>query len=71
MGPERSSRQAPTPIFRSPLRPVGKPMRVGVFEGDTVVYSVGRDGRDDKGQRDSRFDTQPGDLIFRTTTNPR
>ncbi|MHB1560285.1 MAG: hypothetical protein ACYC61_22770, partial [Isosphaeraceae bacterium] len=55
-----------------PLDPYdGQPMRVAVFEGDTVVYSVGKDGRDDKGQRDSRFDTQSGDLIFRTTKNPR
>jgi hypothetical protein len=43
----------------------GKPMRVGVFEGQTVVYSVGKDGRDDGGQTDSKFDTRPGDLIYR------
>ncbi len=55
-----------------PLDPYdGQPMRVGVFEDDTVVYSVGKDGRDDKGRRDSRFDTQPGDLIYRMTKNPR
>lgn len=46
-------------------------MRVGVFEGDTVVYFVGKDGRDDRGQRDSRFDSKPGDRIFRITKNPR
>jgi hypothetical protein len=43
----------------------GKPMRVGMFEGQTVVYSVGKDGRDDGGQNDSKYDTQPGDLIYR------
>jgi hypothetical protein len=43
----------------------GKPMRAAVLEGQTVVYSVGKDGHDDGAQKDSKFDTQPGDLIFR------
>ena len=42
----------------------GKPMRVAVLEGQAAVYSVGKDGRDDGGQKDSRFDSQPGDLIY-------
>ena len=43
----------------------GKPMRTAVFDGQTVVYSVGKDGRDDGGQKDSIYDTKPGDLIYR------
>jgi hypothetical protein len=43
----------------------GQPMRVGVFEGQTVVYSVGKDGRDDGAKVDSKYDTRPGDLIYR------
>jgi hypothetical protein len=43
----------------------GQPMRVAVLEGEPVVYSVGKDGHDDGAQKDSQFDTQPGDLIFR------
>ncbi len=43
----------------------GQPMRVGVFEGQTVVYSVGKDGRDDGGRIDSKYDRLPGDLIYR------
>jgi hypothetical protein len=42
----------------------GKPMRVGVLKGQPVVYSVGKDGHDDGAQKDSNFDTQPGDLIY-------
>jgi hypothetical protein len=43
----------------------GKPMRVAVFEGQPIVYSVGKDGHDDSALKDSKFDTQPGDLIYR------
>src|SRR5262249_42330805 len=43
----------------------GQPMRVGVFEGRTVVYSVGKDGRDDGGRSDSEYDQLLGDLIYR------
>jgi hypothetical protein len=42
----------------------GKPMRVAVLRGQPIVYSVGKDGRDDGGQKDSIFDSQPGDLIY-------
>jgi hypothetical protein len=38
---------------------------VAVILGGPVVYSVGKDGHDDGAQADSKFDTQPGDLIFR------
>jgi hypothetical protein len=45
----------------------GQPMRVAALEGEPVVYSVGKDGHDDGAQKDSKFDSQPGDLIFRLT----
>jgi hypothetical protein len=43
----------------------GQPMRVDILEGQTVVYSVGRDGRDDGGKIESKYDSRPGDLIYR------
>ena len=45
----------------------GRPMRMAVVNGQPVVYSVGKDGRDDGGQKDSKYDTLPGDLIYRLT----
>ena len=49
-----------------PLDPYdGKAMRLAVLDGKPVIYSVGRDGRDDGGQKDSKLDMQPGDLIYR------
>ena len=43
----------------------GKPMRLVVLDGQPVIYSVGRDGHDDRGLKDSKLDKQPGDLIYR------
>jgi len=43
----------------------GQPMRVALLGSPPVVYSVGKDGRDDGGQKDSNYDTQPGDLLYR------
>ena len=43
----------------------GQPMRVALLGSPPVIYSVGKDGRDDGGQQDSKFDTQPGDLLYR------
>jgi hypothetical protein len=43
----------------------GKPLRMATLNGRTIIYSVGKDGKDDGGQRDSLFDTKPGDLIYR------
>jgi hypothetical protein len=43
----------------------GQPMRVALLGSPPVVYSVGKDGRDDGGQQDSKYDTQPGDLLYR------
>lgn len=46
----------------------GKPLRMAVLDGQPVVYAVGKDGRDDGAQKDSRYDTLPGDLIYRMPT---
>jgi len=43
----------------------GKPMRLVTLGGEPVVYSVGRDGKDDGGQKDSNKDMQAGDLLYR------
>jgi hypothetical protein len=43
----------------------GQPMKFVVRDGRPVVYSVGKDGKDDGGTVDSKDDTQPGDLIYR------
>ena len=43
----------------------GQPMKFVVRDGRPVVYSVGKDGKDDGGMVDSKNDTQPGDLIYR------
>ncbi len=43
----------------------GKPMRLVLVDGKPVVYSVGKDGRDDGGLQDSDEDRHGGDLTFR------
>jgi hypothetical protein len=54
-----------------PLDPFdGKPMRLVFVEGKPVVYSVGKDGRDDGGLRDSDNDRRGGDLTFRQVPSP-
>jgi hypothetical protein len=65
-------RDMKTAIQGSPLRAVpvdpydGKPMRLTLLNGQPVVYSIGRDGKDDGGQVDSDRDQRPaGDLIYR------
>jgi hypothetical protein len=46
----------------------GKAMRLAMVEGQPIVYSVGRDGNDDGGLKDSNRDQQPvGDLLYRLT----
>jgi hypothetical protein len=42
----------------------GNAMRICVIAGQSAVYSIGRDGVDDGGQRDSRYETRPGDLVY-------
>ncbi len=44
----------------------GKPMRLTEIDGQPVIYSVGRDGKDDGGKVDSNKDMLPvGDLPYR------
>jgi hypothetical protein len=43
----------------------GKPMRLVSVNGEPVIYSVGRDGKDDGGEKDSKNDAQAGDLLYR------
>lgn len=65
-------RDMATAIKGSPLKSVpvdpydGKPMRIALIDGQPVVYSVGRDGKDDGGRIDCDRDMRPaGDLIYR------
>jgi hypothetical protein len=42
------------------------PMRLAVIGGEPVIYSVGKDGKDDGGLKDSDRDMRPaGDLLYR------
>jgi hypothetical protein len=44
----------------------GKSMRLALIDGQPVVYSVGRDGKDDNARIDSDRDQRPaGDLVYR------
>ena len=43
----------------------GKPLRLLTSGRDMVIYSVGGDGKDDGGQTESKYGTQPGDVLFR------
>jgi len=43
----------------------GKPMRMVAVDGAPVVYSIGKDGKDDGGKVDSENDRKPGDLVYR------
>ncbi|MGO9465469.1 MAG: hypothetical protein ACLQVF_15100 [Isosphaeraceae bacterium] len=43
----------------------GQPMKFVILGGQPVVYSVGKDGKDDGGKVDSKNDRQFGDLIYR------
>jgi hypothetical protein len=40
-------------------------LKMSTIEGVTVIYSIGKDGRDDRGILDSNFDRLPGDILFR------
>ncbi len=48
----------------------GQPMKFVVLDGRPMVYSVGKDGKDDGGTVDSKNDTQPGDLIYQPVRAP-
>ena len=43
----------------------GKPLRMAIIDGEPVIYSIGKDGRDDGGRIDSDSDRKPGDQTFR------
>jgi hypothetical protein len=72
LGHRGEPRDIATAIKGSPLKTVpldpydGRPMRLAFVDGQPVVYSVGRDGKDDGGRIDSNRDMKPsGDLIYR------
>jgi hypothetical protein len=64
-----ASALANSPLKAVPIDPYdGRPMRFILLDGQPVVYSVGRDGKDDGGRIDSDRDQRPaGDLIYRMT----
>ncbi len=43
----------------------GKPLRMAIIDGEPVIYSIGKDGRDDGGRVDSNSDRKSGDQTFR------
>lgn len=44
----------------------GQPLKMAASGGDIVIYSIGEDGRDDKGQVDSQcVPDRKGDVVFR------
>lgn len=49
----------------------GKPMLLADSNSEPVVYSVGKDGRDDKALRDWDYGKQDGDYIFRLSDKSR
>jgi hypothetical protein len=51
---------------RVPIDPYsGQPLRMAIIDGEPVIYSIGKDGRDDGGRIDSNADRKPGDQTFR------
>lgn len=46
----------------------GQPLRIAVVGGEPLVYSVGKDGRDDRGRIEFDKDRNSGDLLFRLPT---
>jgi hypothetical protein len=42
----------------------GRPIRMATIGGAVVVYSIGKDLKDDGGRLDSARDSKPGDLVF-------
>lgn len=43
----------------------GEPLRLAIIDGEPVIYSIGKDGRDDGGRIDSNGDRKAGDQTFR------
>ncbi|SFI77362.1 hypothetical protein SAMN05421753_11278 [Planctomicrobium piriforme] len=46
----------------------GEPLRYRIIDGKPVLYSVGRDKKDDGGFVDWKYGEQPGDMIFGIVT---
>ena len=38
---------------------------MAIIDGEPIIYSIGKDGRDDGGRIDSDSDRNPGDQTFR------
>ena len=43
----------------------GEPVRLSIIDGEPVIYSIGKDGRDDGGRIDSDHGRRPGDQTYR------
>jgi hypothetical protein len=55
-----------------PLDPFsGAPLKMTWIDGESVIYSVGKDGRDDKALLDWDDGKQPGDFLFRLSGKSR
>jgi hypothetical protein len=51
---------------RVPIDPYsGEPLHMAIIDSEPVIYSIGKDGRDDGGRIDSNGDRKPGDQTFR------
>ncbi len=46
----------------------GEPLRLAIIDEKPVIYSIGKDGRDDGGRIDSNYDRKPGDQAYRLPT---
>ena len=42
-----------------------QPLRMTLLQGEHVIYSVGKDGKDDRALADWRYGSQPGDFVLR------
>jgi hypothetical protein len=45
-----------------------QPLLMTLLQGEPVIYSVGKDGKDDRALADWRYGQQPGDFVFRLQT---
>jgi len=60
-----------TGITEIPRDPYGEgPLGMAQLRNETVIYSIGKDGRDDKAQADWSHGQRPGDFIFRMKRTP-
>jgi hypothetical protein len=60
-----------TSLKSVPIDPYsGKPLRFALLDGKPIVYSLGKDLKDDGGRTDWKFGAQPGDYLFVLTPQP-